>query len=772
MYNYRAISLLLGIYVFIGFSLPVFADDVNFSQRPVKLKLYARDLTDSASVPVSGMVIQPGYDSIRVMVQKDGEIYLNQRILLEYSGDEASFAFAPRIRAGMFEYSFSVDLINQESTVNVLQVDSVICGDVYILSGQSNAHYAWADAVYKNEFCRTFGVKTESSNYYPYLPGDTLWSLAQGSSELGPAVGTLGIYIQKMLLEGTGMPTCLINGGTGGSIIQEHLPDPTNRMDLNTVYGKVLYRVHKAGIQRIRAIIWHQGENDSYVDKTSVYADKFRELYDAWQEDFEPEKVYVFQIRPGCGGNAQSRFREVQRTLPEVLQEPEIELMSTTAVPGHDGCHYSHTGYKVMAAWIYRLLAAELYGSNDTIGIYPPDISKVVYDPAKREIAMIFDQTSTMVWPADTLGEQMRDYFYLDGSYGLVESGRASGDSVILRLTGPQLIEHLTYLPDILYNTVNLTYEGPWLKNSRGVGALTFNEFPVENPSSIIRVTTPNGGELWTPNSEQMIQWTHTNVNKIKIEFSADNGVSWSSVAADIDAGSGSYQWQTPDTISQMCRIRITAEEDTLIADESNGNFGIFAKSLTIVAPNGGESWPVGSTQNVLWNSQFIDQVRIQYTVDDGANWKTVKRIISAVGGQAEWIIPNDVSDLCRVRIIDTEDANVFAESDTVFSIIPASGIVRTSGNLAERFELSQNYPNPFNPVTTINFELPVRNHVQVTIFDLNGRVVATPVDHDMAPGRYSLVFDANTYNLSSGTFFYRFQAGNYSAVRKMQLMR
>ena len=106
MYNYRAISLLLGIYVFIGFSLPVFADDVNFSQRPVKLKLYARDLTDSASVPVSGMVIQPGYDSIRVMVQKDGEIYLNQRILLEYSGDEASFAFAPRIRAGMFEYSF------------------------------------------------------------------------------------------------------------------------------------------------------------------------------------------------------------------------------------------------------------------------------------------------------------------------------------------------------------------------------------------------------------------------------------------------------------------------------------------------------------------------------------------------------------------------------------------------------------------------------------------------------------------------------------------
>jgi hypothetical protein len=377
-----------------------------------------------------------------------------------------------------------------------------------------------------------------------------------------------------------------------------------------------------------------------------------------------------------------------------------------------------------------------------------------------------------MVWPADTLGEQMRDYFYLDGSYGLVESGRASGDSVILSLYGPQFIDHITYLPDILYNTVNLTYEGPWLKNSRGVGALTFNEFPVQNPSSIVRVESPNGGELWLPNSEQTIQWTQTNSNTVKIEFSADNGVSWSLVAANIDAGSGSYQWQTPDTISQMCRIRITDEEDTLIADESNSNFGIFAKSLTLVAPNGGESWPVGSTQNIVWNSQFIDQFRIQYTVDDGANWKTVKRIIAAAGGQAEWIIPNDVSELCRVRIIDTEDANVFAESDTVFSIVPASGIVRTSGNLAERFELSQNYPNPFNPVTTINFELPVRNHVQVTIFDLNGRVVATPVDHDMAPGRYSLVFDANTYNLSSGTFFYRFQAGNYSAVRKMQLMR
>ncbi len=743
-----------------------------FTARPFDLSLYARDDLDSAVVDINGIVQTPAFDSIAVTILQDEVFYQRQSMPLVYSDGAAPFTLNPRIHAGRYEYRFTVDLIGQDQDQQILQADSVVCGDVYILSGQSNAHYAWDDAVYQNEFCRTFGVKTESSNYYPYLPEDTLWALSQGSSSLGPAVGTLGLYIQKMILENTGMPTCLINGGTGGSIIEEHLPDPADRLDLNTIYGKLLYRVRKAGIKRVRAIIWHQGENDSYVDKSAAYAGRFGELYNAWQSDFGPEKVYVFQIRPGCGGNAQSRFREVQRTLPEALDETDIVLMSTAGIAGHDGCHYSHQGYRIMAAWIYRVIAAELYYSNDTVGIYPPNISRISYDPGKQELQLIFDQAADLVWPADTLEQSLKDYFYLDGTYGMIATGRANQDSVILKLTGPQFVDHVTYLPDILYNTVNNTYEGPWLKNSRGVGALSFDEFPVENPSAIVRVLTPDGGELWAPNSEQNITWEHSDLSLLKIEFSADNGARWSLLAENVPAGQGSYLWQTPDTVATECRIRISDMDNATIADESNGVFGIFAKVLTLVSPAGGEAWQVGSTHQIIWNSLFIDQVRIQYTSDNESSWKTVKRITPAADGQVDWVVPNDISDQCRVKIIDIADADVFAVSGSMFSIVPATRIEQSFSDRPDHFRLRQNYPNPFNPSTNIDFQLPVSSHVKIRIFDVNGREIAILVDGQMHPGNYTVTFDTDKYNLSSGTFFYELEADGYHAVRKMQFTK
>jgi hypothetical protein len=89
------------------------------------------------------------------------------------------------------------------------------------------------------------------------------------------------------------------------------------------------------------------------------------------------------------------------------------------------------------------------------------------------------------------------------------------------------------------------------------------------------------------------------------------------------------------------------------------------------------------------------------------------------------------------------------------------------------QFSLDQNYPNPFNPTTTIRFAIPAGNsHVRtlLKIYDVLGREVAILADGDKEAGTYQVTFDASS--LTSGVYFYRISAGNFSETKKMLLLR
>jgi hypothetical protein len=83
---------------------------------------------------------------------------------------------------------------------------------------------------------------------------------------------------------------------------------------------------------------------------------------------------------------------------------------------------------------------------------------------------------------------------------------------------------------------------------------------------------------------------------------------------------------------------------------------------------------------------------------------------------------------------------------------------------------LDQNYPNPFNPITTIGYSVPEFSHVNLTVYDLLGEPVTTLVDDDKLPGNYSISFNASS--LSSGVYYYRLKAGNYTNTKKFTLVR
>ncbi|MGI0013651.1 MAG: T9SS type A sorting domain-containing protein [Nitrososphaera sp.] len=89
---------------------------------------------------------------------------------------------------------------------------------------------------------------------------------------------------------------------------------------------------------------------------------------------------------------------------------------------------------------------------------------------------------------------------------------------------------------------------------------------------------------------------------------------------------------------------------------------------------------------------------------------------------------------------------------------------------LPTSYELEQNYPNPFNPSTTIAFALPKPSEVTLKIFDASGREVATLVEGKLPAGKHKVILDASPF--SSGVYFYRLQAGEFSQTRRLMLVK
>ncbi|MBK8550411.1 MAG: VCBS repeat-containing protein [Ignavibacteria bacterium] len=98
------------------------------------------------------------------------------------------------------------------------------------------------------------------------------------------------------------------------------------------------------------------------------------------------------------------------------------------------------------------------------------------------------------------------------------------------------------------------------------------------------------------------------------------------------------------------------------------------------------------------------------------------------------------------------------------------SGISNGSILSPDDFRLFQNYPNPFNPVTVISYELALGSFINLKVFDLIGKEIATLVNQKQPAGNYNVTFDGG--GLSSGVYFYKLSAGDFSETKKMSLLK
>ena len=171
---------------------------------------------------------------------------------------------------------------------------------------------------------------------------------------------------------------------------------------------------------------------------------------------------------------------------------------------------------------------------------------------------------------------------------------------------------------------------------------------------------------------------------------------------------------------------------------------------LTWRASPGAVSYKVQVSINSVFSSTFIDT-----TVSD----TTMQTKTLEANTRYYW------------RVSATNDKGT-SDYSTVASFITGDKVVSVSDTdkLPDEYKLLQNYPNPFNPSTTISFRLPQRNYIRLELIDMLGKVVMNIAEGDFDAGTHNVKL--NVPHLSSGVYFYKLNAGQFSQVKKLILMK
>ena len=717
--------------------------NISMSQVPNYFQFYPRDASDSATVKFRGNVVKSGYDTANLMVYKNDTLWKTYSSPLSYASGVAALNFDSRIKAELSEYNFSIHLKNSTTDTAVFYQSNIVAGDVYVVNGQSNSIASSSLSDYSNDFVRSFGSNTAFSDGDP---ADTFWGRATGANFVNYAAGSWGIVLGQRLKEKEKIPICILNQGVGGTPVQFHLRDDSNPENQSTSYGRLLYRMRKAGIDKgLKAILWYQGESNSLPG----YSYAYHTLYNSWKKDYPNiAHLYIVQIHTGCGGGNQ--MREELRGLADTI--PNASAMSTGNLPSHDGCHYYLNGvidgYDSLGLHLYRLVEKDFYHSTDTLNIAPPNIKKAFYSSANyREISILFrEKNAGLKWTRDTsildltnnyFKFNIRHAFYLDKNFGHVSKVSVSGDTLKLSLDTNTRFSRMTYIPDTYYENTYSVYEGPWLVNKRGIGALTFDNFPIDT---------------FIPPTHAALAF---NVDSICIgaptNFTDKSTLGLGNILT--------YKWDFGDSSNSILQNPVHMYKATgyynvkLSTYNSTGVRDSLTKTILIDSiPNA--HFTMSSNNGFTYTFTPVDTNLYSYSWDfgdGGLSNRMIKKYSYTDAGK--YNITLSVRNISNCRNSWTDSINILLTKVNSFS------------NDGIKLRVS---PNPFSESSVLNYSLEKNTSLNVVLFDAAGKMVAKLYEGIQTSGQHSLTIDANTLNLPKGIYQLLFISGEGKIVKKI----
>jgi photosystem II stability/assembly factor-like uncharacterized protein len=180
-------------------------------------------------------------------------------------------------------------------------------------------------------------------------------------------------------------------------------------------------------------------------------------------------------------------------------------------------------------------------------------------------------------------------------------------------------------------------------------------------------------------------------------------------------------------------------------------------QALALTAPAGGEQWVAGSRHAITWAAMNVAIVHVEYRRSPSDPWQAIADV-AADAGHYDWTVPDATSSEAVLRVSDRWDGVPVATS-AAFGIVPPV------------LALAPIQPNPVTEATVIRYTLPVRTRVQLAIYTLQGRRVATLASGETPAGAHAVTWDPG-HSLVAGVYWCRLEAAGRALTRKLTVLR
>ena len=412
------------------------------------------------------------------------------------------------------------------------------------------------------------------------------------------------------------------------------------------------------------------------------------------------------------------------------------------------------------SGWIIQTIGSTNEGFN-SIKFFTPNSGMVVsgYAGNPSFLGRIYRTTNAgQNWTYTNFvnPDSWSDGFYFDENNFVLVGERGAGPGIVAVYTNNVRSD---FIIATLHGNVTSLTSTDWLDANTGfIGGWDFT-YPIERDHYGRVLKTTNHGNNWIDISPN----PNSDVEAIKF-FNLNTGyiIDGSSFKKTTNSG---QNWTTISSILLTQYDFSLVTKDTFYICGYSGNVRISSDS--------GYTWqlrPVG--YNITLGSiRFINSKTGWTCGDSGYVFRTTNAGLN-------WQKQNTGTNLTlgKISLIDLNNLWICGRSGIVLKTTTGgvTFIKNEQNEIANTYELYQNYPNPFNPVTKIKYKVPLSKGgsgvVILQVYDILGKEIAVLVNQNQNAETYEVTFDGS--NLPSGIYFYKLVAGNYSAVKRMVLIK